>query len=82
MQYMKGNAMEVTIPVTAMSCGSCVRHVQTALNQQPGVASCAVDLRAKQATVSYDPQETSIEELVDAIRQSGYGAEVPAKAKG
>jgi copper chaperone CopZ len=41
-----------------------------------------VDLRAKQATVSYDPQETSIEELVDAIRQSGYGAEVPAKAKG
>lgn len=82
MQHMKGNAMEVTIPVTGMSCGSCVRHVQTALNQQPGVASCAVDLQAKQATVSYDPQETSVEELVDAIRQSGYGAEVPAQAKG
>lgn len=79
---MKGKAMKVTIPVTGMSCGSCVRHVQTALTQQPGVESCAVDLQAKQATVSYDPEETSVQELVDAIRKSGYGAEVPAQAKG
>jgi copper chaperone CopZ len=82
MQHMKGNAMEVTIPVTGMSCGSCVRHVQQALNQQSGVTICSVNLQAGQAAVTFDPQETSVEELVDAIRQAGYGAEVPRKVQG
>lgn len=74
---MKNDAIEVTIPVSGMTCASCVKHVQQALDQQPGVAASSVNLLARQATVSYDPQQISVEVLVDAIRQRGYGAALP-----
>ena len=68
----------VTIPVAGMSCGSCVRHIRTALDQQPGVKTAEVNLAAGEVTVCFNPELTKVEAIVEAIRKSGYQAAVPA----
>lgn len=68
---------QVTIPVSGLTCASCVGHVREALEEQPGVSSAHVNLVTREAKVSFDPGGTSVETLVEAIRSHGYGAEVP-----
>jgi Cu+-exporting ATPase len=67
-----------TIPVTGMTCAGCSARVQRTLENTPGVSSANVNLMTGSATIEYDPQATSPERLVDAIRETGYGAELPA----
>ncbi|HEX7088623.1 MAG TPA: heavy metal-associated domain-containing protein [Longimicrobiales bacterium] len=69
---------KITIPVTGMSCAGCAGRVQRALEDRPGVGEAVVDLKLASATVVYDPSQTSVEALVEAIRATGYGAELPA----
>ena len=78
---MKSNTAafrDVTIRVDGMSCGSCVRHIRTALGQQPGVKTAEVNLAAGEVTVCFDPELTRVEAIVEAIRKNGYQAAVPA----
>lgn len=77
MQPTTLNTAEVTIPVSGLTCASCVGHVQEALEEQPGVTAANVNLVTREAKVSFNPGDTSVETLVDAIRSRGYGAEVP-----
>ncbi len=68
----------ITVPVSGMTCAACQARVQRTLTKTPGVAVASVNLMTNSATVSYDPAITSPEQLVDAIRETGYGAELPA----
>ncbi len=68
---------DVTIPVSGLTCASCVGHVREALEEQPGVSTANVNLVTREASVSFDPHKTNVETLVEAIRGRGYGAEVP-----
>jgi P-type Cu+ transporter len=70
-----------TIPVSGMTCAGCSGRVQHVLEKAPGVISANVNLMTGSATVEYDPAATSAERLVEAIRETGYGAELPAKAE-
>ena len=65
-----------TIPVTGMSCASCVRRVERALSQKEGVAEASVNFAAEKATVTYDPAATNLGDLVGTIIDVGYGADV------
>ncbi len=66
------------IPVTGMTCAACQSHVQRTLQKQPGVTDATVNLMMGNATISYDPAAVSPAALVEAIRKTGYGAELPA----
>jgi Cu+-exporting ATPase len=70
----------VRIPVSGMTCAACQSFVQRTLEQQPGVHGATVNLMTQSAMVAYAPAETSPEKLVEAIRETGYGAEMPAAA--
>jgi P-type Cu+ transporter len=74
-----GRATEVTIPVSGLTCASCVGHVQAALEAEPGVTLAEVNLVNREAKVSFDPAATDTQTLVQAIRNRGYGAEEPAE---
>jgi Cu+-exporting ATPase len=67
----------INIPVTGMTCASCQAGVQKSLQRQPGVVDAAVNLMMGNAAVTYDPAVTRPEALVEAIRETGYGAELP-----
>lgn len=66
---------QVTLRVTGMSCGHCVRAVTEALQGVDGVISARVDLGRGTAVVEYDGSKTSPAELVSAVAEEGYGAE-------
>ena len=66
----------IRIPVSGMTCAACQARVQRTLRKQPGVADATVNLMMKNATVTYDPDAVSPGQLVEAIRQTGYGAEL------
>ncbi|MGH7535245.1 MAG: cation transporter, partial [Gemmatimonadales bacterium] len=67
-----------TIPVTGMTCAGCSARVQRTLETSPGVCAAGVNLMTGAATVTYDPAATSPGRLVERIRTTGYGAELPS----
>jgi Cu+-exporting ATPase len=68
---------KVNIPVQGMTCAACQASVQKALQRQPGVLDASVNLMMHNAAVTYDPAVTRPEALVEAIRDTGYEAELP-----
>jgi Cu+-exporting ATPase len=78
----KEQLARINIPVTGMTCASCVRRVERALSKKEGVAEASVNFAAEKASVSYEPAATSPEELVGVIRDAGYGADVRATTFG
>jgi P-type Cu+ transporter len=71
-----GTHEAIRIPVTGMTCAACSSRVQRALQQQPGVTDANVNLMMKTATVRFDPGTVTPERLVEAIKATGYGAEL------
>jgi Cu+-exporting ATPase len=67
-----------TIPVSGMTCAGCSARIQQKLEETPGVSTANVNLMTGSATVSYDPASVTPEGLVGLIRETGYGAELPA----
>lgn len=73
--------MKTTIQVPTVTCGGCKESIETALQSVPGVTSSRVDLSSK--TVDIDHSElTSTEQLLHAIRDSGYDANLPGQIPG
>jgi Cu+-exporting ATPase len=68
----------IQIPVTGMTCAACQASVQRALAKQPGVLDASVNLLTRTAAVTFDPAVATPDRLVGAIRETGYGAELPA----
>ena len=66
----------IRIPVSGMTCAACSARIQRTLAKQPGVADANVNLMMKTATVHFDPGVVTPERLVDAIKETGYGAEL------
>ena len=67
---------QIRIPVSGMTCAACQARVQRALQKAPGVADASVNLMMNSAAVTFDPTISSPNALVDAIRATGYGAEL------
>ncbi|MBA3522862.1 MAG: copper-translocating P-type ATPase [Gemmatimonadales bacterium] len=66
-----------TIPVSGMTCAACSARIQRTLEKTPGVATANVNLMTGSAAVSYDPAVVVPSRLVETIRETGYGAEMP-----
>ncbi|MGD0263519.1 MAG: heavy metal translocating P-type ATPase [Candidatus Methylomirabilota bacterium] len=63
---------KVTIPISGISCASCVSTIERALNQAPGVVSASVNLATNAATVEFLPPTITLQDLRRAIRDAGY----------
>jgi P-type Cu+ transporter len=66
-------AREVSFPVTGMTCASCVRRIEKALNRVEGVHEASVNLATEKARVVYDPGAADFEALTAAVEKAGYG---------
>jgi copper chaperone len=64
------------LKVGGMSCGHCVMAVTQALRSVPGVSDASVDLQAGRAVVQHDETQATARELIGAVQEEGYTAEV------
>jgi len=71
----------ITIPVSGMTCAACQARVQRVLERSEGVETASVNLMTNAAQVTFDESVTSAEALVETIRATGYGAELPSPAR-
>src|SRR5215217_9754449 len=69
----KKKLARITIPVTGMTCASCVGRVERALKKVPGVLEARVNLATEKAAVGYLAGEVEPRELEKAVEGAGYG---------
>ncbi len=62
----------LTMQVSGMTCGHCVGQVTGALQQLDGVEVDTV--RVGSATVAYDPNAVTPEQIARAVEAAGYAA--------
>lgn len=63
---------ELTLPISGMTCASCVSHVEGALKELPGVTNVTVNLATNKANLSFDPQRVKLDDMLVAVRDVGY----------
>jgi copper chaperone len=66
----------VELNISGMSCGHCVARVTKALTALEGLEVDNVRIGA--AALRFDPARRSIDDILEALRDAGYEASVPA----
>ena len=64
---------QIELPITGMTCASCVNRVTKALKKVPGVSEASVNLATEQAAVRYDSTQVAAGQLQAAVENAGYG---------
>ena len=68
---------EIIIKITGMSCVMCSGAVTKALQNQQGVLECMVNFATGDASVKYDDELVSVNQLESIIIQTGFGVVKP-----
>ncbi|HEY9602754.1 MAG TPA: heavy metal translocating P-type ATPase [Allocoleopsis sp.] len=63
-----------TLKLRGMSCASCAGNIEEAIRSVPGVEACNVNFGAEQASVTYNPSQTNVAAIQDAVDAAGYSA--------
>jgi len=61
----------VVVPVEGMTCATCEIGVRSAVQRVNGVRSVQVSVATNEASVDFDPAQTSTEQIVTAINATG-----------
>ena len=65
--------MTITLTLSGLHCGNCVKSVEKALHEVPGVEKVSVILSPQQAIVE---GEVEAQTLIDAIDEIGFEAAI------
>jgi len=63
-----------TLKLQGMSCAACASTIEQIIQSVPGVSECTVNFGAEQASVRFDPDQTDLETIQQAVADGGYGA--------
>ncbi len=62
--------------VTGMTCTNCEALIRSNVQALDGVSAASADHMAGTAEVTYDPAKVTTEQVIQAITNAGYGAEL------
>jgi Cu+-exporting ATPase len=65
---------KIDLKLRGMSCAACANSIEKAISAVPGVAECNVNFGAELAAIKYNPRQTSIEDLQNAVAEAGYSS--------
>ena len=72
----------VELPVVGMTCARCAANVERTLNKKvPGVEQASVNFGTESLSVDYDPGQTSLEDMAQAVKNAGYELILPAEGE-
>ena len=66
-------AKSVTVKITGMHCGGCSWGIHNALTEVKGFISDDISYPGDISTIKYDPEKTSEQKIIKAIKKTGYG---------
>lgn len=62
--------------ITGMTCASCSSRIDRVVNKLDGVSQASVNLTTEKATVDFDSDKLTREEIIERIERLGFGAAV------
>lgn len=65
---------QITIPLLGMHCANCANTIGRGLKRMPGVNEANVSYANERAVITYDPKAVSPQQLIDMVKDLGYGA--------
>lgn len=68
----KAKRKKINIAITDMTCSNCAETNQDALEDVRGVISSNVNYATDESIVDYNPSDTSVEKLYEAVEEVGY----------
>ncbi len=63
-----------TLAFEGMTCASCAMRIEKGLKKVPGVIDAQVNLATERGTVTYNPDQTGLEQMVQKVEAVGYKA--------
>jgi P-type Cu+ transporter len=63
---------KIDLPIIGMSCASCATTIESELKKTDGVLGATVNFGVEKASVTFDPEIAKTENLVKAVRDTGY----------
>ncbi|MBM2838636.1 MAG: copA 3 [Deltaproteobacteria bacterium] len=67
-----GKTTTVTLAVEGMTCASCVRTIENALNSAEGVAKAVINFATEKVTIEYDPKILDEKDFAKIVEDVGY----------
>ncbi|KAH9290559.1 hypothetical protein KI387_034676 [Taxus chinensis] len=75
--YMKQRPARVCrLQIIGMTCTACSSSIETSLKKLAGVQKCCVALATEEAEISYDIRQIDPEQLIDAVEDMGFEAQL------
>lgn len=68
--------MKKKFAITGMSCSACSSHVEKSVNKLTGIKSASVNLLTNSMMADFDEKVTSVDKIIAAVEDAGYGAAV------
>lgn len=68
------NERQVTLLLEGMTCATCAMRIEKGLKKVVGVAEVGVNFATEQAHVTYDPEQTGLEQIQAKVEAIGYKA--------
>ena len=66
---------EINLKIEGMHCAGCSTRLEKVLNNLEGVETAKVSLEEKKATIKYNEEKISVENIKEAIEDAGFKAE-------
>jgi Cu+-exporting ATPase len=63
---------KITLPVTGMTCANCAMNIERTVKKLDGVSDAQVNFAAEQASISFDPGQLQVKDVVAKIDAAGY----------
>lgn len=64
--------MKVEFSIGGLSCAGCAARIQESLQRLPGIERAGVNFATRRASVTYVPEEVTLEKIRAAIEELGY----------
>ncbi len=64
--------LKLTLPVTGMTCANCAMNIERNVAKLNGVDGVNVNFASEQATVQFDPKQTSLQDILAKIQHIGF----------
>ena len=66
---------EIKLKIEGMHCTGCSNRLEKVLNNSEGVEKATVSFEQKEATITYNENQTSIEKIKEDIQDAGFKGE-------
>lgn len=70
------NNKRANLAISGMHCASCAAIIERRLKKLPGLKAANVNFGAEKAMVTFDENVNSISDVIEAVKNAGYGAAI------